>query len=168
MIGTPPLALLPDPADRAQLRQTPAMLAEAVAAQPITALRFRPTPGAWCVAELIGHLLDNERVYQQERFAAILAADGATFGGYDQEGMVRDGGYATANPATLRAAFVAARDDTLALLATLTPAQWTRTGTRPDRGTFTVAGLVGLLAAHDRLHLAQIAATLAEVAGDRR
>lgn len=154
MTGTPPRAAAPAPADLAQLRQTAATLAEAIAGQPDAALRFRPAPGEWCAAELIGHLFDNERVYRHERFAAILATDGATFAGYDQGRMVRDGGYATA--------------DTLALLDALTPPQWTRTGTRPDRGTFTLAGVVGLLAAHDRLHLAQIAATLRVAVGGGR
>lgn len=164
MTLTAAVATYPTPADLAQLRETPVVLAERVAGLPDAALRERTTPGEWCVAELIGHLLDNERVYRRERFGAILAAAGATFTGYDQEAMVRDGGYATAEIVALLRAFADARAETLALLAVLTPEQWRYTGTRRDRGTFTVAGLAGMLAAHDRTHLAQIA----EAVGDER
>src|SRR5262249_52441391 len=60
------------------------------------------------------------------------------------------------SPTTGRRAFVRRRSETLALLGSLSPAQWRRGGRHPSRGPLTIADYAEALAAHDANHLAQL------------
>jgi DinB superfamily len=54
------------------------------------------------------------------------------------------------------AAFRQRRDESLALLRTLTPEQWKRAGIHATRGPFTINDFLTLMAWHDDNHLDQI------------
>jgi hypothetical protein len=54
------------------------------------------------------------------------------------------------------AAFRARRDESLALLRTLTPEQWKRAGLHATRGAITINDFVTLMAWHDDNHLDQL------------
>jgi hypothetical protein len=58
------------------------------------------------------------------------------------------------------AAFRGRRQDTLATLTKLTPAQWDKGGLHPVRGRITLDGFLTLMAWHDDNHLDQIARAL--------
>ena len=57
-------------------------------------------------------------------------------------------------------AFRRRRDESLALLKTLTPEQWKRAGVHATRGPVSIADFVTLMAWHDENHLEQLTRAL--------
>ena len=66
-----------------------------------------------------------------------------------------------------QAAFAERRAASLAYLASLTPARLTATVTHPRAGSFSGLDMLAAWVTHDRLHLAQLTATLARGWADR-
>ena len=87
----------------------------------------RYQPGKWTVREVIGHLSDAERVYRS-RADAIARGESGPLPKYDPDANVAAAGYDARRIGELVDEFVAARDDTLALLAALPPEAWGRAG----------------------------------------
>jgi len=159
---------LPVAADIDQIETTPQQLSALVEGQPEFVLHHKAAPDAWSITEILGHLLDHERLVPATRFTNVLTTANPTFESYDQNALVQAGGYATANASDLVSAFDQLRSQTAAMLRALTPDQWTRTGTRADQSTVTLAQLVSQLAAHDRDHLAQLDTALRHAPGANR
>ena len=128
--------------------------------------RERPAVDEWSPVEIVCHLRDEEVEDFGARVRALVAGNDR-FAPIDPARWVTDRRYREADPAAALAAFVDRRAANLDYLATLPPARLHSKVTQ--RGTGTLSGL-DLLAAwvtHDRLHLAQLAATLARLGADR-
>jgi hypothetical protein len=127
--------------------------------------RARPAPAEWAPIEIVCHLRDEEAEDFGARVRAVLR--GATaFAPIDPERWAIERGYREADPGAALAALRASRAESLALLAGVVPE---RLGARVERPAGALSGL-DLLAAwvtHDRLHLTQLAATLARQWADR-
>lgn len=145
---------------RAELGRLPAILDALLAGLDVEGARVRPAPGEWSPVEIICHLRDEEVEDFGARLQVIVSGAG-DFARIDPERWAEERRYREASlPAELSALRVR-RQATLELLASLSPDALD--GSRIHRRLGRLSGLDLLTAwvTHDRIHLAQLAATLA-------
>ena len=127
--------------------------------------RARPAPTEWSPVEIVCHLRDEEVEDFGARVRAIL--DGAeVFERIDPAGWAITRSYHEAEPDTALAAFLEHRAATLTFLGGVEPARLARAIEQPRLGRMSGLDLVAAWVTHDRLHLAQLAATLARTEAD--
>jgi hypothetical protein len=124
------------------------------------ALRARPLPGKWSVAEILAHLADAEIVLSW-RIRAILGAPGTALQPFDQDAWVASGHYERRPPRRSLELFRVLREMNVALCKTLTPEQWRQHGVHGERGIETVEQIIRQYAGHDLNHTQQIERILA-------
>jgi hypothetical protein len=128
--------------------------------------RARPAPGEWAPVEIVCHLRDEETEDFGARLRVILAG-GAQFVPNDPERLAVDRRYLQANPAEALTAFRARRLSNLDLLESVVADRLRGTAKRPGDGRLSGLDLLASWVAHDRLHLQQLAGTLARLWADR-
>jgi hypothetical protein len=145
---------------RAELGRLPAILDALLAGLDVEGARVRPAPGEWSPVEIICHLRDEEVEDFGARLKVIVSRAG-DFTRIDPERWAEERRYREASLRTELDALRLRRQATLDLLASLSPD--TLSGSRTHRRLGRLSGLDLLAAwvAHDRIHLAQLAATLA-------
>lgn len=112
----------------------------------------RPAPDAWCIQDVIAHLLDIEPRFRA-RFERMLVEAHPRVPALGPRPSVHD----LARPLPeLIAAFAAERERTTALLSGLTQPQWLRTCELEGVGPTRVRKQAEILIGHDNAHLAQI------------
>lgn len=130
------------------------------------AWRARPAPAEWAPVEVVCHLRDEEA----EDFGArvrVVVSGGDRLAPIDPERWALERRYRDADP---RAALSALRDlraASLDFLTALAPGGLARAVEHPGAGPLTGLDFLAAWVAHDRLHLAQLAATLARLWADR-
>lgn len=122
----------------------------------------RPALDAWSLTEIACHLRDVEREVHQLRLRAILAEENAFIPGVDADEWADIRNYQAQDGLAAAREFLAARDETIALLKSLAPEYWKRQGQHSFFGPTTLQELVYLAVQHDRVHTRQIA----ELTGD--
>jgi DinB family protein len=128
--------------------------------------RARPAPEEWAPVEIVCHLRDEEMDDFGARVRAIL--DGASvFQPIDPERWVIERRYHEAEPSTAMATFLERRTINVAYLRGVEPARLARAIEQPRLGRMSGFDLVAAWVTHDRLHLAQLAATLARTGANR-
>ena len=125
-------------------------------------LRRKPAPAEWSVLELVGHLVDAELV-GAARYRWMLSQDAPTLIGYDQDGWVARLRHNDESPEELVALFTALRQGNLALWRRSSATERQRVGMHAERGPESFDLLFRMLAGHDRFHLDQMRATLAQL-----
>jgi hypothetical protein len=151
---------------RADLARLPRVLGALLDGLDAAAWRERPAPSEWSPVEIVCHLRDEET----EDFGArlrVVTEGGDHFVPIDPTGWPRARRYRDADPAAALAAFAERRAATLAFLAGLTPERLEHAVPHERRGALSGLDLLAAWVTHDRLHLAQLAATLARL-GARR
>ncbi|MBI4638553.1 MAG: DinB family protein [Candidatus Rokubacteria bacterium] len=166
---TPPMPTIEDvakqPLDQrlARMARTPGDLAAAIRGQSEAALGRRPDAKNWAATEVICHLRDTEEFFNI-RFATMLAMDDPKFVAIDGTNMpdrwAEDRQYLRNDAAAALAAFGKRREESLAFLRKLTPAEWQRAGIHVTRGRMTFGDFVALMAWHDDNHLDQLTRAL--------
>lgn len=166
---------LPIEARVSRLDQTPGELERAISGRTDDKLSARPDARNWAAKEIICHLRDVEELFQI-RFHTIVALDeprilvfGASasdlapwrIGGsighpLDPERWAEERQYLRNDAREALVAFRRRRAEVLALLRSLSPAEWQRGGIHLSRGRLTLADWVARLAAHDDNHVAQL------------
>ena len=134
----------------------PDALERAVAGLSDAQLRTPEKPGKWSVIEVVQHLADSEIVYGY-RIRLILAGDTPAIEGYDQDAWARRLRYIDTPLVDALAQVRILRNRSLDLLRSLAPEEWERAGMHSERGRESVRHITKLLAAHDLVHLRQIA-----------
>ncbi len=123
--------------------------------------RFRPAPGKWSILEILGHLVDEERLDFRARVASTLADPDADWPAIEPERWVREGDFNAREVHVLLGAFLEERRRSLAWLSGVHDADWGRSHHHPTLGEdFTAASLLCAWAAHDVLHIRQISGVL--------
>jgi hypothetical protein len=150
------LAVLGDRDPLEVMAATPAALREATAGLDAAAARAPEAEGKWSVQEVVRHLADSEIVYGY-RIRLIVAAERPAIPGYDQDAWAQRLGYLDGPLDEALADHAAMRAMNLRWLRARTPAELARTGLHSERGEESVAHIARLLAAHDLVHLRQIA-----------
>jgi hypothetical protein len=161
----------PDPATllaaaRDALTRMPDALDRLLGGLEETAWRARPAPKEWAPVEILCHLRDEET----EDFGArvrVVVEGGTAFVPIDPERWAVERRYLEASGPAVLADFRARRTASLAFLAGVTPGRLTAAVIQPRTGTLSGLDVLAAWVAHDRLHLAQLASTLARGWADR-
>ncbi len=110
----------------------------------------------WNVVEVVCHLRDHEE-RMLERLRAMRDEDNPAIVPYNQEELARERQYAAQELRQALADWKRLRENHVALLAALAPADWGRTGRHPERGPITIGIQTLRLLCHDSIHAAQLA-----------
>ncbi|HZI19728.1 MAG TPA: DinB family protein [Pyrinomonadaceae bacterium] len=127
----------------ADINSLPGELTERRAGEPYE-------PGKWSAKEVVGHLVDTERIfaYRALRFAR---GDRTELPGFDQDEYVRAANFNGRTLADIAAEFAAVREATLRLLDSFGRQEWTRSGPAND-SEVSVRALAYIAAGHAAHH----------------
>ena len=105
----------------------------------------------WSLKEVIGHLIDTERLFS---FRALCIARGETqsLPGFDQDDYVKAGLFETRTSKSLLAEYGAVRESSIQLFENLDPTAWSRTGLA-NQVTFSVRAIAFIIAGHEAHHI---------------
>jgi hypothetical protein len=140
----------------ALLRAVPGMLTAELSALSQAQLSWRPAPGAWCINEIVGHLIEAEQRGFAGRIRTILAHDRPELVAWDQPAVASARGDCERDGRALLAEFAQRRADSLRLVESLLPDQLDRSGRHPKVGELRVRDLLHEWIFHDRAHIQQI------------
>jgi hypothetical protein len=115
---------------------------------------FRYAPGKWSLKEMLGHLIDTERVFV---YRALSFARGETqpLPGFEQDDYTEAGSFDARALDGLVEEYESVRAATLTFFANLEPGAWTRAGIASG-ATMSVRALAFATAGHEACHLATI------------
>ena len=151
---------------RADLARLPPILDALLGDLERTTWRERPAPTEWSPVEIVCHLRDEEI----EDFGArlrVVVAGGSVFTPIDPERWAVERAYRDADPPRALTSFHERRVATLAFIGALEPERLRHVVKQPRLGPLSGLDLLAAWVTHDRLHLTQLAATLARL-GARR
>ena len=114
---------------------------------------FRYASGKWTIKEVVGHLLDTERVFAC-RLLRISRGDPIALSGFDDDAYVSEGLFNRRSVTELVAEFTLQRASTIALIDGVPESAWARQGTAngfPVSARALVYIIVGHTAHHFRL-----------------
>jgi uncharacterized damage-inducible protein DinB len=150
----------------AALADAPRLVEDVLAKAPTEALVIPPAGAAadeWTVSEIVGHLCDASRLWGG-RMRRVLFEDEPTLPLFDENESVALAAYRYTPVETLAREFRLISEGIVSQLQDLTPEQWERTGTHPERGRLTLKEIVSIEANHERLHVVQLEQTLNKAA----
>ena len=111
----------------------------------------RYAPGKWTVREVLGHLIDDERIFAYRLFC-IARGDARPLRGFDEVQYAAHSGAEERALAELLAEYRLVRDSTVALLDGLPREAWARRG-EVNEYEASVRGLAFHIAGHELRHL---------------
>ncbi|HEX9189827.1 MAG TPA: DinB family protein [Vicinamibacteria bacterium] len=147
---------------RAELARLPGLLHGLLDGLDLATWGARPAPGEWAPVEIVCHLRDEEVEDFGARVGAVLEAR-ARVSPIDPERWAEERGYRRADPGAALAALCDARAASVTSLAAIAPARLRGVVELPGGGRLSGLDLLAAWVAHDRLHLAQLAGTLARL-----
>jgi hypothetical protein len=151
---------------RADLARLPRILEALLEGVDAATWRERPAADEWSPIEIVCHLRDEET----EDFGArvrVVVDRGATFAGIDPARWAEQRAYRDTDPTAALADLRERRAATLVFLDGVAPDRLRYAVSHPRLGTLSGLDLLAAWVTHDRLHLTQLAATLARL-GARR
>jgi hypothetical protein len=122
------LAAFPDGRVGNHLQAQAVELEELCAGLTESRAMFRYAEGKWTIKEVIGHLLDTERVFAY-RLLRISRGDATELPGFDETAYTPEGQFNLRRIEELVSEFTLQRASTLALVNGIPPAAWSRVGT---------------------------------------
>src|SRR5437773_2763853 len=151
---------------RTELARLPRILDGLLGDLDAATWRGRPAPAEWSPLEIVCHLRDEEA----EDFGArlrVVVEGGTRFAAIDPELWVEQRAYRDTDPRAALATLAERRAANLAFLDGVPPDRLRHAVTHARLGALSGLELLAAWVTHDRLHLAQLAATLARL-GARR
>ncbi len=113
--------------------------------------QFRYAPGKWSVQEMLGHIIDTERIFSC-RALRVARADQTPLPSFDQDPYVAAAEFERCDWIELLEEFEHVRRATILLLKHLPDAAWSRSGTASN-APITVRALAYILIGHVEHHL---------------
>ena len=110
----------------------------------------RYAPGKWSVKEVLGHLIDGERILSY-RALRIARGDPTPLPGYEQDDYVASGAFDRRTLADLASELALVRASTLALFRSIEAEAWERKGTA-NGVPFVARALPWIVAGHELHH----------------
>lgn len=113
---------------------------------------FRYAPDKWSIKELLGHIIDAERIfaYRALRFAR---KDETPLPGFEQDDYIEHASYDDCRLSELAAELESVRRSTIFLFKHLAKEAWLRTGTA-NESEASVRAIAYMIAGHERHHCA--------------
>jgi hypothetical protein len=148
----------------ARLEHLPAALPSLLAGVSVEDARWKPPSAAWSILEIVNHLADEEESDFRARIRATLAEPQQDWPKIDPEGWAVQRRYNERDLGESIARFVRSRRESMQWLHSLGEVAWDRACQHPRFGPIHAGALLGAWAAHDALHLRQIAKRLYELA----
>ena len=145
------VALVPETDILAVLERQAAELRELAASVPAERETYRYGEGKWSVREVLGHLVDGERVFGYRAFC-ISRAERAGLPSFDENQYVAE---TRSNAIPLRELadeLALVRESNLTFLRRLEAREWERAGTASGKA-ITVRALAWVMAGHPRHHV---------------
>jgi hypothetical protein len=112
---------------------------------------FRYAEGKWSIREMVGHLIDGERVFGHRAFC-IARGEQQNLPSFEQNDYIATAPYDRIELEDLLAEFRLVRLSNLAMLRTLDEASWSRVGTA-NNNQISVRALAFIMAGHVRHHM---------------
>jgi len=112
---------------------------------------FRYADDKWSVREVLGHLVDTERVMSY-RAMCISRGEQTSLPGFDQDEYVREGNFPERDLRNLSAEYDALRNANISLFNSFSREQMLRTGVANDNKV-SVRALAYIIAGHERHHI---------------
>ncbi len=112
---------------------------------------FKYAPDKWTLKEVLGHMIETERVFSYRAFA-ISRGDTQSLPGMDQNEYMKDNNYNSRTLANLSNEYLAVRVSTIHLLSAMTKAMIAKKGNASGTDV-TVRALAFIIAGHDIHHL---------------
>ena len=145
------VSLVPETDVSASLSRQPAELRALLAGVTGEREHFRYAPGKWTVREVVGHMIDIERVFGHRAFS-IARADPAPLPGFDENAYAKVA-RADARPLSdLLDEFETVRRSNLFVLQRVSGQEWQAVGTA-NNAKVSVRALAFLLVGHVRHHM---------------
>jgi hypothetical protein len=113
---------------------------------------FRYEPEKWSVKEVLGHLIDTERIMSY-RALRIARNDRMPIPGFEQDDYVKNGAFDKRSVSSLAREFEQVRRSTISLFRNLEPEAWERRGTA-NNVEVSVRALAYIIAGHELHHKA--------------
>jgi hypothetical protein len=118
---------------------------------PSDKANFRYAPDKWSVKELLGHLIDSERVFSY-RALCFARNDQTPLPGYEQNDYVREADFDSRNLADMAEEFATVRRATIQLFRPLNETEWLRRG-KANENEVSVRALAYIIAGHELHHM---------------
>ena len=115
------------------------------------ASEFAYAPGKWTIKQVLGHIIDTERIFSY-RAHHVARNDPGVLPGFEQDDYVAAGGFNERSLKSLLDEFRAIRQSTIALFANLPQQAWMRQG-NANKYNVTVRGIAFLAAGHELHHM---------------
>jgi uncharacterized damage-inducible protein DinB len=138
-----------------QLRDNAATLGATIATLDDARGAQRPEPGKWSIREMLGHLIDVERVFVY-RALCIARGDSAPLSSFDQNDYAAAAGSDARPLADLRDELRALRESTIRFFASLPAGAWTRIGV-VGGNNLSVRAIAHIIVGHTQHHLQVLA-----------
>lgn len=129
-----------------QLRETLAFLACVSNEESVA----RYAEGKWTVREVLGHMIDTERIFAY-RALRIGRGDKTPMEGFEQDDYVANGNFNHLRWSALTEQFDLVRRSSIALFSSFDEVAWLRTGTA-NKAEVTVRALAWIIAGHELHH----------------
>jgi hypothetical protein len=121
---------------------------------------WKPNPGEWSILEVCCHLVDEETEDFRPRLQSTLIDPSAEWPPLDLEGVAEKRGYNSRDLIQVLDQFATARRANVQWLLSLESPDWTQAHTHPEIGALRAGDILAAWAAHDALHMRQIAKRL--------
>ncbi len=111
---------------------------------------FRYAEGKWSIKEILGHLIDGERVFSYRAFR-FSRRDETPLVGFEQDGYVANGNFSNAKLSDLIEEFSLLRRSNVLFFKNLTDEAWSYLGTASE-ATISVRAIAYVMVGHIRHH----------------
>ena len=117
---------------------------------PASVATYRYAPDKWSVNEVVGHLIDSERLFLA-RALRFARNDATPVPGFEQDDYVRNATFDSYPLEELASELEAVRQSTVLFFKHIDDAAWTRRGTA-NNAEVSVRALAYIIAGHERHH----------------
>jgi hypothetical protein len=117
---------------------------------------WHQAPGEWCARAVVGHIIEAEKRGFAGRIRIILANDRPKLEGWDQDEVEKQRNDCARVTDSVWMEFMGARQASVKLVRSLTPADLDRSGMHPKVGELKVRWLLEEWIHHDRNHTKQL------------
>ena len=111
---------------------------------------YRYAPGKWSIKEMLGHVVDTERIFAY-RALRIARNDQTPIEGFEQDDYVRGANFSEHRIKDMLEEFAIVRRASILLFQQLSPEAWLRHGTASQMG-ISVRALAYIIAGHEIYH----------------